>query len=491
LHQNSDDIYIVDNLVENLPFSLYHYASVLVCLFSMLCDGYLAFHFKMGHQLMEKKFNWTQSNINLLTSICFMTIALGSLISTNSRTIYWDVSSNILIATIGSLCCIMMCFFADGTVYASLLILFAFCHGFIANISTNFLIELMKKNWRGFAFMIIGSMKFLGNFVGAIIFLHYYGSILVDEPGFLSLGLLIFEILMGLSLVFLFDSPRILYCNNEMSLFCDYLNFIDEIPNDNFKVVLVSQILEVRKLEEKKYGSQKNEGVVTSYFDLYKKKVIKKTLIAKIFSVIITIVLIFIPTCFEEYLKYLKIEDQENIFKITNIVKIFANGSRQINYYLLIYYASQLGLAISLCLIFFFAKSLRRIYFTVGSLIACIVLNVLMLCLKSGQIYLFGIFEVFSYFYFLLLFLYITENIITKLRNSLTSIVFIILQFSNILQFGAVSFLSSLHPTVPIYFSLFLCIVLILLEFFLIDFKNNNNLMPLQEIEFKILSSKI
>lgn len=483
---------ILDSIVESLHFTGFHMATLFVCVFSMICDGYLTFHFKMGQKLMEKRFMWNSAEINRLYSLQLSCMALGSLISQNVRTRHWDVSSNILLGSIGCMCILMSSFYSEAMTYSFMLLVFCIGHGFINDICTNYLVELVNLRLRGFLFLLVSSFRILGVIFGLGIFIYLYGNFGVEEPSLLLLSMIAFQLGLTISLIYLLDSPRVLFYSGELSQMYEYIQVIttehsDSIYNQQFKAQIISKLQSARNDIETNYGKLKNEGFMEGYRDLFVKPHLNITLRAAVFIFIIGVFTTMITNSHEYFYRYYSLDMSSYLFSINNISRPNGLGEKDINYGLYIYYITEFLILISLCYSYYLLPNLKRIYFNLFSLLICGISMVCILCIKSNFVYFICIFESFSYFYLLLIYLYCTENTTTKLRNYLTGVMMSTLMFTNIAQNYFVPVISRINPNIAVYCNLGVLIVLVLMEFFVINNKRDSKDMNLQEIELNIL----
>lgn len=224
-------IYVLDNIIENLSFTKYHLAIILICVFNMLIDGYLGFVLGKISLLSNKFYKWTDSDNTNFTIVQQLCLGLGALISTNTRSIHWDVSSNMLVTIVGTLALFFLNFFTDSISFCVLISIFSVCHGFIANICTNYLIELTNMKYRNYFYNLAYSFKIFGMFFGILVFYGFSYNIPIDNPNFYTIGLPIGEFILSILLIFNIDSLRVLFYSDEIGLLFQYLvemNFLDE-----------------------------------------------------------------------------------------------------------------------------------------------------------------------------------------------------------------------------------------------------------------------
>jgi hypothetical protein len=483
---------IVDNIVESLHFTGFHMATLFVCIFSMICDGYLVFHFKMGQKLMIKRFMWTDVEVNRLYSLQLSCMALGSLVSQNVKTTHWDVSSNILLGTIGCLCLLMISFYSEAMTYSFMLLVFCICHGFIQDICTNYLVELVNIRLRGFLFLLVSSFRILGTIFSTSVFIYLYGSYGVDEPSLLLLSMIAFQLGLTISLIYLLDSPRVLFYNGELSHMYEYIQVMttehrDPIYNQQFKAQIISKLDSARKDIDYNYGHLKSEGFMKGYKDLFVKPHLKITLRAGAFIFFIAIFMTMITNSHEYFYRYYSLDMSPYLFSLNNISRPNALGERDVNYGLYIYYTSEFIILISLCYSYYLLPNVKRIYFNLSALTVCGITMICILSIKSNFVYFICVFESFSYFYLLLIYLYCTENTTTQLRNYLTGVMMSTLMFTNIAQNYFVPFISKINPHIAVYINFGVLSVLVLMEYFTINNKRDSKDMNLQEIELNIL----
>jgi len=211
---------IIDFLIENLSFSRYHFSILATCIFVNMIDGYIFAYFQYSDKLILVKLSWINNTLDILRCLMFVFGIIGAMLGINSKTPDWDISSNALVAMIGFFCGIMTLIYSGTFVYIFVFCLFSVCHGFISNISGNFLLELYPTKYRGLVWLLCCSTKFLGiSFCGG--FIWYLNSKGIEDPVFILFGFILLQTLLTISLIFNIDSPRIVFINQEAYIFVE------------------------------------------------------------------------------------------------------------------------------------------------------------------------------------------------------------------------------------------------------------------------------
>ncbi len=231
-HKNNK-IYILDNIIENLSFSRYHLGIILICSFKQLMDGYLQFFLTKISILTYKNYNWTKGQNLTFIIAQQIFLGIGAVFSTNTRSVHWDVKSNVLINFIGSLSLLLNHFYIDSATFCCLFLIYSICHGFISNICTNYLIELINMKFRNFFYLFISGFKIFGTFISIFFILIFNGENFNNNGDFsiLSVGLTVGEFILSVILFLNNDSLCVLFYTDDISLLYDYLvemRFLDE-----------------------------------------------------------------------------------------------------------------------------------------------------------------------------------------------------------------------------------------------------------------------
>ena len=196
-----------------------------------MINGYLNFIITKINLLSIKYFKWSSSSFNMFTVVQQFFLCLGAIISTNTRSIHWDVSSNILITFLGVFSLFLMHFYTDAVSFCTLLSVYSLCHGFISNICTNYLIELFNNKYRNFFYNFCYSFKIFGMMISCFIMNNIVYDSRIDNPSLYTIGLPVGELILTFLMFFNKDSLRVLFYNNEIPLLYEYLaemDFIDE-----------------------------------------------------------------------------------------------------------------------------------------------------------------------------------------------------------------------------------------------------------------------
>jgi hypothetical protein len=490
LKSKNERLNILDRVIEDLNFSTYHLATIMVCIFSMTCDGYLNLHLRYSDSLFTSRYNWTRSDINKLLAAQNLFGALGALISQNARTSHWDVSSNALISILGFLCTIMIIFYTDPVIYAILIVLFSVCHGFIINICTNYLLELLRVKYRSFFFLFSMSFRFIGMSLCGLVIWYLRGIYGVDDPSVLIIGLSATQLILAFSLLYLIDSPRVLFYNSESVNFYDLIQDItndgeDRIFNRSFKNELMGKIENVRRIIDSIYGHQGNEGLFGTYYYLWVKPHLKITLKAIIF---IFISGSFLSNVVDSHLYLMNFYSRQDP-KITIGNPDFIFNYK--NYSIALFYFVQFLIFNCLAMVYFLLCK-KRLYITLPSLSICLLAIILIMSTRSQINVFVALFESFGFFYYAMVYLHFSEYTTTKLRNCITSFMFLSSAIVNIFQSFFIESLSGINPDYTLGVNIGIIFVLVLLEIFWIHlsipFQTKDR--GIQEIELNIMSEK-
>jgi hypothetical protein len=458
---------IIDILIQKLPFTKFHYIITMVCIFSMICEGLIRMHLSYITQFLTKTHGWGHININLLLIFQLLFQSFGAFISQNARNIYWDVSSNALLAFLGFLNVIMIIIYSDPIVYAVSICIFSVFHGFIANICTNYLLEIMNVRIRSTMFLVVWSFVFLGKAVyGAIIW--YLNIFRLVNPHLLLIPLSISQLFLCIYLLYMCDSPRILFNNN------DYLGvyeFVIEIPEDEFKKdtnkgKIISMLEKTKTTIDEVYSKQDDEGIMRGFYSLFTKEFGKNTFKAILF--------VGLSTMF--------ISNVKDSYPFGSKINHFSGKGHEI----MTYYLTQFLLINFIIILYHVFDRIKTIYYAVFSLLLCISLMIILLVLRDSFIAILSVYEAIATFYFMLSYLYFSELITTKLRNVMTSVLHITVCLTSIIQLQTVDAWNSLDPYSSVYINILIGLALIAFEIFLKN-EEDPRQMNLQEIDFAIL----
>ncbi len=135
------------------------------------------------------------------------------------------------------------------------------------------------------------------------------------------------------------------------------------------------------------------------------------------------------------------------------------------------------------------AFEIRKIVITTVCLFSCIIVMVLIICLKSYFTLLIRIYEAFSFLFFFLIYLNYSEYTTTRLRNSFTSLFYFMFSLANSAQYFSIMYLSKVNTFLPIYINFGLCFLLIILNFGFNSYTTSDK--GLNEIELAIYDKKI
>jgi hypothetical protein len=458
---------IIDTLIEKLPFTKFHFIITMVCIFSMICEGIIRTHLFYITQHLSQQYNWAHGDINLLLMFQLLFQSMGAFISQNARNMYWDVSSNALLAFLGFLNIIMIIIYSDPIVYSVSICVFSIFHGFIANICTNYLLEIMNVHIRSTMFLFVFSFIMLGKAVyGAVVW--YLNLFNLTNPHLLLIPMLLSQLFLCFYLFYMCDSPRILFNNN------DYLGvyeFVVEIPEEDFKKDTNKQkiidMLEKTKVTiDEVYSRQEDEGILKGFYLLFTKQYRKNTIKAVVFVSLSTM---FISNVKDSY----PFGGKRNLF--------LGKGNEIMTYYL-----TQFLLINFIIILYHVFKRVKSIFYSLFVLLLCISLMITLLILRDSFILILSAYEALSTFYFFITYLYFSEYITTKLRNCMTSIMHITVCLASIIQLQTVEAFITLDPFSAVMLNICIGLILLACEVFLKD--NDPRQLNMQEIDFILLS---
>ena len=111
----------LDQIIESLSISKFHWATISVCFFSMMTLGYQSAHYVFCKNQIMSKYSWTSNSYCLFFIVQKIIESIGAFISVTSTTLEWDITSNILIGLISFFSLIFLMFFNEGPLFIILL----------------------------------------------------------------------------------------------------------------------------------------------------------------------------------------------------------------------------------------------------------------------------------------------------------------------------------------------------------------------------------
>ena len=209
--------FLIDELIDNLQFSRYNLAIIIFCIFSNINDGYLFNYLKFNEKNFSNAPKWTWTNFDYQSIVVGQNIlySIGAILSVYATTSFWDVSSNSLLALIEFITTLILLIFKDPFIWKITMVVYCFCQGYLANLSTNYLLEISPKDKRGGLFILVCGFKFFGQAFFGLILWFVSNTTKMNDPNALILGLVFSSALLSLSSMFLVDSPRVLFYNND------------------------------------------------------------------------------------------------------------------------------------------------------------------------------------------------------------------------------------------------------------------------------------
>ncbi len=498
--QKRKEIHILDHIVETLHFSRFHLATILVGIFCMFSDGIRNFQFQITQNLLMKRFNWFQWEVSLLYDFEMLFISIGALVSTNSRSIHWDVMSNVHVATIGFLSILLIILLSDSYTYTILILVFSFCHGFIYNISKNYLLEMTPKSTRGFYFLLISSFKKLGVAVNIFVYMMLSVNEGITDPTILILGLFVAQLFLAVSLTFMLDSPRVLFHSNQLTNFYEYIIEVtgegeDPIYNQHYKNAVISRLDLARKEIEYNYGTQRNEGFINTFSHLFSKYLWKS---------MFTVMFIFFSTMFYEFQlsthffyqyhnkqsqSILSFDHMTNSTNDSNDINGLTTTNSKVpyNYTAFFIFLSQFFLALIISFIYYLIPRVKRLYFKSFSMVICFIC---LLCTVVFDdyfniiIYTYGM---FAFIYYTVSFLHFSEFTTTKLRNTLSALMLTSNTIASLASYNLIPPIGMYNPNLLVVMFFLIGLLLVFLDIFVIHKSIEIKDMPLQEIEFIVM----
>jgi hypothetical protein len=467
-----DRLTILDTIIESLPFCKYHFITTMICIFSMTCEGYLHEHIAFTSNRFMKIYNWTQRDSNILSTAQLIFQCFGAFISTNCRSKNWEITSNGFLALIGLINLIINMIYPDPLIYCATICVFSVFHGFIANICTNFLLELMKRRVRGYLFLVTMSFELIGRAAfGGIVW--YFDLFNINDPNTYLLVLAVSQLFLTIFLAVQMDSPRILFYNNDFPYIYNYIKEIDDtaLTDEKNKIKIIENLEKVKKEIDDKYEKQEDEGVINGFYLLFNRRSLKNTINAITF-IILSLSLV------------------SNIRDNNTLINKFLRNTNflKTGYDVMLYYIT-LFIIVNLCnIIFYIFEKIKTIYYHIATISICL-LSITCLLISTHSTILIGILEAFGSFYYFLIYLYFCENITTKYRNCISGVLHISTCLAPIFQLYVIGIFNIFSPLTTILANVILGFILIILEISLKD--NELRHMNIQEIDLMLLNKMI
>jgi len=493
------DIFILEKIIEKFHFSRFHLAILFVGIISFTCDGYLQFHFRTSENIFKKRLGISPTEVKVLTVTQILANLLGALLSTNFKTKYWEASSNVFLGIVGLLCVILMSLYTDPVIYGGLVVSYSICNGFICNVCGNFLIELYNIKIRGAFFLFIFSFRVFGMSLACLIFTILFNNNQLDHFFLLMIGLFVLQLGLCISLLFILDSPRILFYNNNLIHFYEYIQEIttegkDNIYNRHFKSQMIIKLEDAKREIESKYGKLSSDGYFSNICEIWVKPHLKITIRAIVFVILAVLYFTNIRDSHLKILQFYNWNISEYIYytdgkQDTPSVEDLDSGKREykIRYHLFFFYFLQFLICSVMAFIYYKFPQIKRFYFAVFSLSTAFITMILIITIEYAVFYLISIFEAFALFYYGLVYLHFNEMTTTRIRNYFTSIIFSTMEIIYIIQYFVVPNIFSTNPIPTIIFNMLIFVSLLVMEVLWIDHNNETRYKSLQEIEFEIL----
>lgn len=469
-HQNPNFQYL-DKIIETISFSKYHLATLLVCSFSIMCGGFVTTHYIFSKNLLMKRYTWTLTEYSLIFIFQNIVGAVGAFISVTSTTNTWDIHSNILIGLVGLLSIILMTFYNDSPLYIILIMIFNYCQGFINNICCNFLLEEFKFKYRELAFLLVNSLRLIGYLLFGIFESIIYDKYNNEDPIMSIVCLAVLQLGLVISLAFFYDSPRLLYYNSHYEKLYKYIEATTPTHDlSKYASTIMKKIKSTRKELDTYFPSQKYEDFLKHFVQLWHGPYLILSLKAIIFVFLSTFLMSNIKDSYSYYLD----DSSQYLFIIVD-----ENAPHyKICYYYICVFAGIIGIV----LIKYYLNLPRKLLSLI-SLAACFVFLILMILINKHFLYFLGVFEAFACFYYMMVYMYFSTYITTQLRNSMTSLLYIIMSISYIFQSALIN--SMKNYTLFGYLNFGVTIILAFLEAFVLGDDTKN--LQLQEIEITLL----
>ncbi len=458
----------LDQIIESLSISKFHWATISVCFFSMMTLGYQSAHYVFCKNQIMSKYSWTSNSYCLFFIVQKIIESIGAFISVTSTTLEWDITSNILIGLISFFSLIFLMFFNEGPLFIILTLIFSYCGGFVNNICCNFLLEEFKIKYRELAFLLVNSGKLFG-----FLFFGFFEYIIYDvlhkeNPIISIIGLILFQFCLAFSLCYFKDSPRLLYYNHQYD---ELYNYMENSINDDirkYRKNIVSKIILTQEKIEKDLGRQAYNDLIEHFFQLWNEPFSYVSLKSVIMIFLSSFLMSNIKDSYSYFLKdqYLFIFIQENLP----------------HHRIITYYLCTIGGYLIITLIKYFFNIPRK-FLTIFCLLMCILFLIFVNIYEKNYLYFLCVFETFAFFYYTMVYLYFSSFTTTQLRNSMTSLLYMIASFSSIFQISLMNSMTNFQ--IFRYLNYFVAALLGILEIFLLNYDTGR--MKMEEIEILLL----
>ena len=458
----------LDQIIETLSLSKFHLATLSVCFFSMTTLGYQSAHYIFCKNQIMSKYSWSSNTYCLFFVIQKIIESIGAFISVTSTTLEWDITSNILIGLISLFSLVFLIIFNEGPLYVLLTLIFSYCGGFVNNICCNFLLEEFKIKYRELAFLLVNSGKLFGFLFFSLFEYVIYDVLHKENPIISIVGLIIFQFFLAFSLCYFKDSPRLLYYNHQYDELYNYMEYSVNEDIRKYRKNIISKIIFTQDKIEKDFGSQSYNDLIKHFFQLWNEPYYIISLKSVIMLFLSSFLMSNIKDSYSYFLKdqYLFIYIQDNL-----------PHSRIITYYLC---------SISIYFIISFLKyiiDISRKFLTVFCLIICILFLVFVNIFEKQYLYFLCVFESFAFFYYVTVYLYFSSFTTTQLRNSMTSLLYMISSFSSIFQISLMNSMTNFK--IFRYLNYLVALLLAFLEVFLLNYDTGK--MKMEEIEILLI----
>jgi len=402
--------------------------------------------------------------------------AFGAFCSVTVGNSNWDIQSNSIIPIIGLITMIMQIFQNDPVIFILLMTISSIGAGLIDNICTNYLIETYDISSRRILFMIVQGAKILGCAVFGLTIWITAIFIPNPDPYTIFYGVIICQCGLCLSYIIVYNSPIQIYHNSSSLVLSEFIiengkSSTEYIPENDFQTI--KQLIEKDKKKTKaEIGSQKSKDLLGSFGMLFTKDYLGYSI-----KVIATILLssFLVAIAFGLDLHYSQNQQNDFFFHLKNssIAVVF---TLEFAVYVIIV----------LFLILFTKLNLIAMYTIplVGCFIMIFVIN-----FTDIPTYTVPLLNILARVYFNLEYLYVSETIESRLRNSITSLLYLSVSISTIISIILVSYVSKdVYLTVCFYTSLTIIVVLFFIEFFVL--KIDQRSMGIHQIEKTLIKKR-
>ena len=152
------------------------------------------------------------------------------------------------------------------------------------------------------------------------------------------------------------------------------------------------------------------------------------------------------------------------------------------HYRIITYYLCTIGGYLIITLIKY-SFNIPRKFLTLFCLLMCILFLIFVNIYEKNYLYFLCVFETFAFFYYTMVYLYFSSFTTTQLRNSMTSLLYMIASFSSIFQISLMNSMTNFQ--VFRYLNYFVAALLGVLEIFLLNYDTGK--MKMEEIEILLI----